>query len=167
MTMENTNCLEGYGCPCCMSLGPFKMSTNCYAVWSDDGVAELSDAEIDEHGTTTCLACGLTMATARIPSRYRRLYAALYGDLEYIKKSKKLLKLVREGYIPLEPDSCERGDVYVGVTQEDPDAVFAYLPRIHHPRTSSTLQPFTVTKAVMNRWRDVVAERLGPAYSGT
>ena len=56
---KNSNCLEGYDCPKCGSLGSFEMTTRCLMRWTDDGTEEVSgDCEIDDEGFTTCRSCG-------------------------------------------------------------------------------------------------------------
>jgi hypothetical protein len=53
----NENCLKGYACPECGSLGPFGFDTLCSVLWSDEGTGDASGFEIDENGYGCCQAC--------------------------------------------------------------------------------------------------------------
>ena len=55
--MPNTNCLEGLSCPKCGSLGPFRITAECFALVSDDGVECTTDVEWDQDSPCWCKAC--------------------------------------------------------------------------------------------------------------
>lgn len=57
--MANENCLKDMGCPKCGSPGPLKIyQTLCVGVWSDDGLEETTEPEIDPDSDIECLSCG-------------------------------------------------------------------------------------------------------------
>lgn len=54
----NENVLEGFNCPHCGSLSPFKIAaTSVFRVY-DDGTDEHGDVEWDSTSPCTCVACG-------------------------------------------------------------------------------------------------------------
>lgn len=59
MPEKNENCLVGYRCPACGSLGPFKFPTKCWAMWSDDGTDQIVNCQIDDDEGTSgqCVEC--------------------------------------------------------------------------------------------------------------
>lgn len=55
--LVNSNCLDGYACPGCGSLGPFVIAATCIALVNDDGVQESWDYEWGAEATMTCSQC--------------------------------------------------------------------------------------------------------------
>ena len=54
----NKNCLEGYRCPRCKSLGPLMLPTESMTEWDDDGTGYGQELSISSEGIGHCSQCG-------------------------------------------------------------------------------------------------------------
>jgi len=57
MSKKNENCLEGMKCPNCGSLGPYKIVSSCWAVWTDEGTRDYTEFEFGDEDACICLNC--------------------------------------------------------------------------------------------------------------
>lgn len=55
--MENTNCLEGFRCPRCGSLEPFRIEITTTATVWDEGSGDTEDHEWDGSIYCECVCC--------------------------------------------------------------------------------------------------------------
>lgn len=55
--LANDNCLKGFKCPDCGSLGPFAIVSTVVAIVNDDGVNEYLETEWNEDSPCQCVEC--------------------------------------------------------------------------------------------------------------
>lgn len=152
----NDNCLEGFGCPHCMSQGPFELTTLSTARWTDDGIEATYDSEYTDDGTMVCKACELVMRTGEARHRYQLLSTILTGPLDWFRESAVRRMTIELGLIPVHVQQVDGAvlDVLAGAVDSAPMShPRAWLPQFNHGAEGLyRIQPFPVTQAVMDRW---------------
>lgn len=75
----NKNVLRGMRCPVCVSEGPFRIASSCWAVAVDEGVEEATDFEWKEEDACECKACGNVSTVGKFTITEDNMVQAISG----------------------------------------------------------------------------------------
>jgi len=101
MTKKNTNCLRGYACPVCASLGPFSVESQLLMIWEDDGVADMDDlgsVEMLPGGVWICRECGHNAKQNDFSLTHRPSVPRTLKGFIHMRRGMKHVRITGEGF---------------------------------------------------------------------